>query len=550
MNHFAVSSLLVFLSSIFSVIFVFLSHPRTKVKKIWSLFSLFVGLWATGIFFSAVTKTEEIALFSSRFGNLFALFIPVLFSHFVLTFTNQLERKYNLLKFHYLVTIIYFFVSFFAPHLFVSSISQKLGIFYANPGKIHILFPLFYAWIVISSLKYLYIDYKTCASLQKRNQLKYVSWGTAIGFLGGGTTFLLVYDFSIYPYGIYLIPIYVIATTYAIIKYRLMDMDIVIKKSLVYSLLGTLITGVYFVFVLISEKFFQDVLNYNTNVVSLIFVFLIAIIFSPLRNKIQAFVDKTFLKGTPVKLAEENTFLRQEVMDKEKFKAVATMASGMAHEIKNPLTAIKIFSEYLPLKMNDPEFLQKFSRIVGKEADRINDLVRQLLEFSRPSAPKLEETSIQNLMDEVLDFLSSQFINCNIKVEKNFQLNGTLSRIDPNQFRQVFLNLFINAIEAMPKGGTLMVGTGVERMANGIEKIQIAISDTGSGIPQEILRNLFEPFHTTKAKGTGLGLSISKNIIESHGGKIRVESAPTTANGRCVGKVGQGTKFVVELPIT
>jgi len=134
--------------------------------------------------------------------------------------------------------------------------------------------------------------------------------------------------------------------------------------------------------------------------------------------------------------------------------------------------------------------------------------------------------------------LSSQFINCNIKVEKNFQLNGTLSRIDPNQFRQVFLNLFINAIEAMPKGGVLTVGTSVGMGFKPIPtNITITIADTGSGIPPENLKTLFEPFHTTKAKGTGLGLSISKNIIESHKGKIKVESA-----------LGEGTRFIIALP--
>ena len=552
MNAFAVSFVLIIISASSMAVLSFLKAKHRKDVLMWGWLCVSVLFWGVGGLMATTTLSYDRAYLGWQIGYIGSIFAPIVFLHFAFAYC-QINKKL-LLNIGYCAAVFFTIINFFFEKFFFGKLRFTFNEFYSvswsqESGYIYVIYYILFYWLVLFyAFSYLIKEFVHSQG-PKRNQLKYLLLAMASGWTGAHGDFLIKFNYPVYPYSNFLIALYPVIAAYAIIRHHLLDINIIFKKSIIYSLLVTFVTSFYLLLVFLSERFFQGALGYNSNAVSIFAVLLIAILFTPLKDIIQRFVDLRFFKGSLPQMAEENTFLRQEVMDKEKFKAVATMASGMAHEIKNPLTAIKIFSEYLPLKMNDPEFLQKFSRIVGKEADRINDLVRQLLEFSRPSAPKLEETSIQNLIGEVLDFLSSQFINCNIKVEKNFQLNGTLSRIDPNQFRQVFLNLFINAIEAMPKGGTLAIQTEDQRpktenqnskpyTLNPKPCIIITITDTGTGIPPETLKTLFEPFHTTKAKGTGLGLSITKNIIESHKGRIKVES-----------NVGRGTKFVVELPI-
>lgn len=559
MNHVAISSLLVVMTSLANCIFVFFSPARTTLKKIWSLFNLLVFLWAIGTYGLTIANNPAFALSSTRFANFVSFYIPVVFLHFVFLLTDQIKQNYRVLLLHYLFVTIYFFIVILFPQLYMPSVSPKLSIqFWGSAGSIYFIFPLFYAWIVFFSLYNLYQCHKTSAP-QKQNQIKYVALGTGVAFLGGSTCFFLIFDIPIYPFGIYFIPIYVITVTYAIIKHKLMDIQIVIRKSLVYSTLIAILTLSYLLIVLVAEKFLRDMVGYHSLLASTLMAFFVGIFFFPLRNKIQYAVDRYFFKGTQVEIAEQNVLLRREVADKEKFKAVATMASGMAHEIRNPLTAIKTFSEFLPQKMEDKEFLAKFSRIVGREVDRVNSLVTNLLEFARPSPLQIKEVNLHALLSEILNYLNNEFLRSRIKAERNFdEGNPLILQADPNQLRQVFLNLFINAIQAMPQGGTLTVRSeafGVGNQESGVgsknqsfisglrtsnsnlRTIQITIQDTGCGIDPKDVKRVFDPFFTKKEKGTGLGLAIVQGIIEEHKGKIRVES-----------EVGKGTSFILEFP--
>ena len=258
-----------------------------------------------------------------------------------------------------------------------------------------------------------------------------------------------------------------------------------------------------------------------------------SIIFTPLKSKIQYVIDKYFFHGTIDQIDEENIKLREELQKTEKLKAISTLAAGMAHEIKNPLTSIKTFTEYLPQKGNDPEFREKFQKIVGKEVDRVNYIVKGLLEFSKPQELKIKNSDINALLDETLSLLSNDFVKNDIKVKKNY---STLSsaRIDPSQMKQVFLNIFLNAIDSMGNGGLLNVETGTDAT----DKIYINVTDTGEGINKEDLKRIFDPFFSKKDGGTGLGLSVVHGIIEKHCGKISVDSQP-----------GVGTQFEIVLNI-
>jgi signal transduction histidine kinase len=211
--------------------------------------------------------------------------------------------------------------------------------------------------------------------------------------------------------------------------------------------------------------------------------------------------------------------LEDEILKQDRLKAVATLAAGMAHEIKNPLTSIRTFAEYLPEKYADPEFRGKFKKIVVDEVDRVNSIVQQLLEFSKPKEPELKPVSIVDILDDTLGLITSKLLDHKIALSREYQASPQILA-DRNQLKQAFLNLFLNSIQAMPGGGTLTVKTTL----TGNNRLLVAISDTGTGIPKESLPHIFDPFYTTKESGTGLGLSIVHGIVLKHKGKIRVES--------------------------
>jgi signal transduction histidine kinase len=213
-------------------------------------------------------------------------------------------------------------------------------------------------------------------------------------------------------------------------------------------------------------------------------------------------------------------------------KAVATLAAGLAHEIKNPLASIKTFTEYLETRKDDPEFLAKFRKIVGGEVERINLIVQQLLEFAKPVPPKLAPVEVSRVVDETLEFLNQEIVERHVEVRRDYAPAG-LVLADRQQLKQVFLNLFLNSLQAMNGAGRLQIQT----QRRGAD-LAVTIADNGCGIESKHLPRLGEPFFTTKANGTGLGLAVVRGIIQEHGGKLRVESQP-----------GQGTDVQLTLPM-
>ncbi len=222
------------------------------------------------------------------------------------------------------------------------------------------------------------------------------------------------------------------------------------------------------------------------------------------------------------------------LVEQERMVAAGQFATGMAHEIKNPLSAIKTFAEYLPEKYDDPAFRDKFFRIVQSEIERINTIVKELLDFAKPAPLQVQPVQLSQLLDETLAFLSNQLLKHGVELLKNFSDNGTTIQADPKQLKQVLLNILLNSLEAMPAGGRLQVSTQV---LDG--RMTLRVTDTGCGIPEEYHSKLFDPFFTTKERGMGLGLAIVKGVVERHGGEVAIRSQP-----------GKGTTVEVRLPVT
>lgn len=224
--------------------------------------------------------------------------------------------------------------------------------------------------------------------------------------------------------------------------------------------------------------------------------------------------------------------LEADVKLKERLAAVGELSAGVAHEIRNPLSAIAGYAELLKKGLSEDEIASAVDAII-KETKNLNSIVSNFLSFVRKSQPVFNETDVNALIKEVISMVS---LDRNAeKIDFNIKPSNILPSIeaDPFELRMAFLNIIQNAVQAMPTGGRLTVKSGVQ-----YGRIFIEITDTGSGIPKEIGDRIFNPFFTTKQQGTGLGLAIVHKIIEAHGGKIEFKT-----------RHGKGTTFIIRLPI-
>lgn len=219
----------------------------------------------------------------------------------------------------------------------------------------------------------------------------------------------------------------------------------------------------------------------------------------------------------------------------DRLNALGSLTAGLAHEIRNPLVTIKTFLDLVPEKYMNEKFRSDFLPLAASEVERINTLVAELLKFSQPSMSKIKKKNIKGVLEDVIYLVTAEAQKRNITIHTEFQ-NALKTKFDEDQIKQVFLNLLLNAIEAISSNGKISVRTR-DIQKNGVKYVQVEISDTGKGIPKKILDRIFDPFFTTKDMGTGLGLSMSYQIVQEHNGTIDVES-----------KSRSGATFFVNLP--
>ena len=222
----------------------------------------------------------------------------------------------------------------------------------------------------------------------------------------------------------------------------------------------------------------------------------------------------------------------------DRLASLGTLAAGLAHEIRNPLVAIKTFTQLLPERFDDEEFRNYFTSVAAGEIDRISTLITELLEFSRPSGPFFQQENLNDILDKMITLIKTEAKQKELTIEATLADDLPTVTVDKEQMKQVFINILLNAIQATPEKGTILVETRkIVKSNGGPGFVQVEISDTGIGIPEEELDKIFTPFFTTRAKGSGLGLAISHQIIQEHEGTIDVKSA-----------VQKGTTFIINLP--
>lgn len=229
----------------------------------------------------------------------------------------------------------------------------------------------------------------------------------------------------------------------------------------------------------------------------------------------------------------------------DRLRSLEIIAGGFAHEIRNPLTSIKTFIQLAHERKDDEEFMGTFSAVVADDVNRIERLIQEILDYARYMEPKFTEEDLNDIISSCLYFIEVKADTKSIAIEKDLAGDLPLVMVDRQQIKQVLLNLFLNALDAMEEaGGSLTVKS--HRLTKPGEEawVQIEVTDTGGGIPADSLEHIFDPFYTTKHEsgervGTGLGLTIVHQIVQEHRGSIEVEST-----------VGSGTTFLVNLPVS
>jgi PAS domain S-box-containing protein len=242
-----------------------------------------------------------------------------------------------------------------------------------------------------------------------------------------------------------------------------------------------------------------------------------------------------------VAVLSDLTLLKQLEAEKsqaERLASIGALASGIAHEVKNPLVAIKTFAELLPERFTEEEFRHDFAKVVIREIERIDDLVARLRGLASAPAQERRPLDLRGPLDETLALLRGQLEQGQIDVKTAYDNDLPLVSADPAQLKQLFLNLLVNALEAMDPRGHLSVRI-LNWKASESETVLVEISDTGTGIPEPLLGKIFDPFVTTKQRGSGLGLSICRGIADAHGAKIRARNNPNA----------RGATITIEFPV-
>ena len=230
----------------------------------------------------------------------------------------------------------------------------------------------------------------------------------------------------------------------------------------------------------------------------------------------------------------------------ERLAAMSKFATLVSHEIRNPLNSMNINMQILKREMENPsgdsEKKQKYFNIITSEINRMENLIKNFLMISRPPRVDFLPNDLHSILDEVILMHKANAEQQNVRIKKEYYDRKVMANVDRDQMKQVFHNIIINAFQAMPEGGDLIIRTSIKRLRNRLDQIvrtiRIEFIDSGIGIPKDKIKDIFEVYYTMKKTGTGLGLAIARQIIEGHFGTIQVKS-----------EVGEGTRLIVNIPI-
>jgi len=675
--------------------FVYFKDKKNSVNINYFLLNTSVALWAFGFAMAITASDKTMGLFWIRFLNVGAILIPLFFLHFIFSLLKIYRQKKALVISTYIISF-FFLILNFTP-LFTQDVVPKM-IFksWAVPGPLYPLFIImFFSYIAYAS--YTLFKGLQHSSAAEKNQLRYVAAASIIGFVGGSTTFFPVLNINIYPFGTLFVSLNALIISYSIVKHRLMDIEFVIRKGVIYAYASLLLLIPIFLLTVGAQLYTFQQMNFAFSCFVFLCMIIAAYLFPKVRLQAETNVEQYFFKDKydykktisdlskamvsildinelcrkiisttteALKVEKASVFIfneekdafllcdarglegytiansyrkddqffkllerRREITIREELEryqhnpdmqtiyqmmtrlgaetcipliakqrligiinlgmkgnkkmythedlellttlansatigienaqlyenmkntkkimlradrlaSLGTLAAGLAHEIRNPLVAIKTFTQLLPERFDDEEFRNYFSTVAAGEIDRISTLVTELLEFSRPSGPFFQQENLNDILDKMITLIKTEAKQKELTIEATLADDLPTVTVDKEQMKQVFINILLNAIQATPEKGTILVATRkIVKSNGGPGFVQVEISDTGIGIPEEELDKIFTPFFTTRAKGSGLGLAISHQIIQEHEGTIDVKSVDK-----------KGTTFTINLP--
>jgi signal transduction histidine kinase len=243
--------------------------------------------------------------------------------------------------------------------------------------------------------------------------------------------------------------------------------------------------------------------------------------------------------GELIRSFNDMTKKLKEARRKSRLSAIGEAATWISHELKNSLMLLKSFVSVFPEEHEDERFVDRFGRLVPPEISRWERMLNEFSGLSSHNELKIARTDVQKLLFDTLDMMARELEEKGIGVEFARTGRAMVLAVDQERLRQVFVNLIVNAMAAMPEGGTLTVSADLvpAQDTSGPDALEVRIKDTGCGIPADQIEKIFDPFYSCRRGGAGLGLTISRRIVEQHGGSIQVKS-----------RLGAGTMFIIKLP--
>ncbi|MBW2636759.1 MAG: hypothetical protein JRC86_04425 [Deltaproteobacteria bacterium] len=362
----------------------------------------------------------------------------------------------------------------------------------------------------------------------EKKRLIYLAVACAAAAVLSISDILFHYGYNIAPLSDITIAALIYFTLIVITYRRLPELhEIMVRALIVFALVLFTTTTIYFV----MELFGKDSgLSLNDVLMA---SFIIVIFIDPVKKILKKLAGHLFFEGRN-DVSISIYAIEDEAVEKEKSMLLDEMATGLAHEIRNPLGAIKGAAQYLKSETESLES-RKLLTVIVEETDRLNGVMSQFLNYAKPHSIETSTQDINRIITRVVSLLRAGGLPNNIDIEEDLDANPPGIDADGEQLTQVILNMALNGIEAMSEGGTLTITTArIEDEEN--KTVEITIRDTGGGIDDKHMKDIFKPFFTTKKKGAGLGLSLCQRIIKSHGGRIDLQSTP-----------GEGTAFCIKI---
>ena len=524
MNFFSISSLILSISSLSFGLIVYRSDEKSKIAKFWLYTSIIFAIWSFSLYEVTKATTESTAYFWQFILDISAIILPTLY--FVFTSELLMLKNYTTRHVFYLLSFLTGILSL-TPY-FKDGMIIRYGFYWINPGPLYFVFPVMFFIIVTAASYNLISSYvKNKENSILRGQIINTFISCIFGFVGGFTNFFPQL-FNVYPFGNYLVILFIVFMVYGVIRYKLVSAKVVSAQIFSVALL------IVFLFNIIrSQELSDTVIN--------IIIFLAFIVFGILLIKS---VDKEIEAREKIeKLAKEleDANVRLKELDQQKSEFI----SLASHQLRGPLTAIKGYASMMlegdfgpitePIKDTTSKILQSTSDLVV--------LVGDYLDVSRIEQGRMQYNfehfdlakEVETVITELRPTIEKAHLTISCDIDKN--LNYTIDA-DRGKIKQVIGNILDNSIKYTPQGS---IHVWLTRKEN--NKILVTISDTGVGIKPEVLPNLFEKFSRapdasrTNIIGTGLGLYIAKKMIEANHGRIWAES---------VGQ-GKGASFFIEL---